>query len=111
MGDETREDIERSRAELRARFGADYGTLRRLLFEEDPIGINFGHNDDEYDPEVRTILPRLHTCVTVDDVSAVVHEEFCRWFDADIAGPRTGYQRVAERIFQELAQLFPKRAT
>ena len=38
-----------------------------ILFEEDPIGINFADNTDKYQPEVDTILPRLKTCHTVAD--------------------------------------------
>ena len=101
----TREDIERERALLRARFGDSYLKLQALLFEDDPIGINFGDNTDEYNPEVRTILPRLASCRTADDVQTVVHAEFCRWFDADIAGPRERYSAIAARIVAELPGL------
>jgi hypothetical protein len=31
-----------------------------LLFEADPMGINFGDNADEYDPETSSILPRIN---------------------------------------------------
>jgi len=33
------------------------------------------------------ILPRLRTCVSAAEVQRVVHEEFCRWFDVETAGP------------------------
>lgn len=110
MTDQTRTDIERERAALRDRFGDSYQKLEALLFEEDPIGINFDVNTDEYDSEVRTILPRLSSCVTVEHVQTVVHEEFCRWFDTDIAGSRSRYKRIAVRLFDELQELFPPRA-
>ena len=110
MTDRTRADTERERAALRDRFGDSYQKLEALLFEEDPIGINFDDNTDEYDPEVRTILPRLSSCVTAADVQSVVHEEFCRWFDTDTAGARSRYKRIAVRIFTELQELFPRRA-
>lgn len=89
-----------SREALRQEFGALYGRVSAILFEEDPIGINFGTNTDEYDPEVDTILPRLAACVTVEDVRAVVHAEFVRWFDPGTAGPAERYTRIAERILQ-----------
>jgi hypothetical protein len=107
--DQTRADIERERAELRDRFGDSYRKLEALLFEEDPIGINFDDNTDEYDPEVQTILPRLSSCATADDVQSVVHEEFCRWFDTEIAGARSRYKRISVRIFDELREIFPRR--
>lgn len=60
--------------------------LRKSFFTHDPIGINFGSNQDEYDPEVGTIIPRLSGCQSQADVLVVVHEEFVRWFGADTAG-------------------------
>lgn len=105
MRNQTTEDIARERAELRARFGEAYDRLQALLFEEDPIGINYGHNSDEYSPEVRTILPRLHSCRTILDVQRLVHAEFTTWFDPHDAGPLERYQRIAIRICDELPQL------
>jgi hypothetical protein len=34
-------------------------TCRIAFFRFDPVGLNFGANTDEYDPEVGTILPHL----------------------------------------------------
>src|SRR5690606_37305717 len=51
-----------------------------------PCGVAFEENTDEYEAEVGTILPRLRSCASADDVQRVVHEEFCRWFGADQAG-------------------------
>ena len=84
-----------------------YGEVLALLFRHDPIGLNFGVNADEYDPEVRTILPRLHEATSVDDVCRIVHEEFVRWFDCDagkrispgIAGPQSRYQELAAELW------------
>jgi hypothetical protein len=78
MTDRTRDEIVRERTALRARYGAAYDQLLNLLFEEDPEGLNFGDNADEYDPEVGTILPRLADCSSADDVQAVISEEFRR---------------------------------
>lgn len=64
------------------------------------MGINFEHNTDEYDAEAGTILPRLETCLTVESVRAVVHEEFVRWFGSDVAGEGVRYHEAAERIWQ-----------
>lgn len=101
----TREDIERERSALRARFGVDYSALEAILFEVDPMGINFKTNTDEYDPEVRTILPRLSQCATAIDVQTVLHQEFCAWFGTDTAGPPERYLAAATRVFVELQHL------
>jgi hypothetical protein len=65
----------------------------------DPIEINFEYNTDEYEPEARTILPRLRTCHSAEDVLTVVHEEFQRWFDPEIAGPREKYSTIANDVW------------
>ena len=76
-----------------------------MLFEEDPVGINFGDNTDEYDPEVRTILPRLVDCSSPDEIQTVVSEEFRRWFGPAPAERKAAYRRIAERISGELPEL------
>ncbi len=64
--------------------------------------INFEENTDEYEPEVGTILPRLRTCRSEDDVRQVVHEEFVKWFDVTTAGPPDRYQAIAMRVWDEV---------
>lgn len=101
----TREDILREREALKMQFGSAYNVLLGLLFQEDPEGINFGDNPDEYDPEVRTILPRLADCYSVDDVQDVVSEEFRRWFGPAPTERRAAYRGIAERIVAELPDM------
>lgn len=95
-----REDIRAERQAVRDAFGAElWDEVTRILFEEDPIHIG-RVSKTEYDPEVRTILPRLPACRSVEDARRVVHEEFVRWFDARIAGPAERYERVGERVWE-----------
>ena len=85
---------------LKAVYGSLYSNVSRLLREADPIGlIAMGAPDDEYDPEVSTILPRLREANAAVDVQRIVHEEFVRWFGTDIAGPITDYADIAERMW------------
>ena len=97
------DEIAKERAELRKRYKRAYDRLAALLFEEDPIGINFGDNSDEYEPEVGSILPQLASCRGLDDIQTMVHREFCAWFGADTAGPSERYARVASRVHSELS--------
>ena len=84
---------------LRAAYGSLYANVSRLLREADPMGlIAMGAPDDEYDPEVSTILPRLREAKAAVDVQRIVHEEFVRWFDADLVRSLADYAEVAERI-------------
>ena len=94
-----RERIQLRRKQLRQEYGSLFDRVSAILFDLDPIGINFETNTDEYEPEVGTILPRLKSCHSVKDVRRIVHREFIRWFDRKIAGPETHYQQAAESIW------------
>ena len=74
------------------------------LFARDPIGINFEHNTDEYDPEAETIVLRLMRETAQPDVVTLVHEEFTRWFGSGTAGPRQNYEAVAKEIWSLWSQ-------
>ena len=65
----------------------------------DPIGIAFGENTDEYEPEVGTVLPRLRNCGDVNDVRTVLHQEFTRRFGPETAGPEASYQALAAEVW------------
>ena len=70
-----------------------------LLYRHDPIGINFGDNPGEYDPEAETIIARLHRAQSVGDVRTLVHEQFVHWFGDDPAGDPDRYDGVAQEIW------------
>lgn len=102
----TREQIIAERKRLKAEYGELFDRVAEILFRHDPIGINFETNTDEYEPEARTILPRLRTCNNSDDVVTVAHEEFQHWFGADEAGDKERYRALGEEIWN----LWNKRA-
>ena len=85
---------------LKAAYGALYSEVAGLVHDADPIRlIAIGAPDDEYDPEIGTILPRLSEAKSSADVRRIVHEEFVRWFGADTAGPMSSYASVAQKIW------------
>jgi hypothetical protein len=97
----TREEIREARRRSRAVYGELFDAAAALLFRHDPIGISFENpNTDEYEPEAETILPRLSSCHSSDDVQHVVHGEFVRWFGADTAGPQERYEQIASDLWQ-----------
>jgi len=71
-----------------------------ILFEADPIGINFSTNADEYDPEAKEIAGRLDYAASADQLTVLIHSIFIRWFDARIAGPADRFAEIASRIWQ-----------
>ncbi|MGO9931451.1 MAG: hypothetical protein ACLPV8_06525 [Steroidobacteraceae bacterium] len=93
---------------IKAKYGLLYNTVTALLFEADHLGINFGNNTDEYDPETSSILTRLTSAKTVDDNQTIVHEEFCRWFSPEDAGSREDYRHVSAKIWEAWTLAFPK---
>jgi len=97
----TREEILSERRQLKTQYTGLFDSVAALLFRHDPIGISFEDNTDEYEAEVGTILPRLQTCHSVEDVLRVVHEEFVRWFDDDITdGSKESYKEIAAEIWR-----------
>ena len=97
--------------EARDRFQGLFDDLSALLFRHDPIGINFDTNADEYDPEVRTILPRLPACRSEADVLRVVIEEFRRWFGEDIREDSECCMTIAAEIWQLWSGRLPAEPT
>ena len=70
-----------------------------LLSEHDPIGIIEGKRQ-EYEPEAASILPRLKECHTEEEACQVIHEEFVREFEANLAGPAERYAEMAHEIWR-----------
>ena len=95
----TKEQIVAENERLKAEYGKVFDQLAEILFRHDPIGINYDDNTDEYEPEVRTILPRLRACQDSDDVVEVAYEEFQKWFGPEIAGGREKYRALGEEIW------------
>jgi hypothetical protein len=93
------------REELRTQHRVLFDEVSAILFDVDPIGINFENNTDEYDAEAGTILPRLETCTSVESVRSVVHQEFVRWFGPEVAGEEARYEQAAHRVWQAWVRL------
>ncbi len=72
--------------------------LRLILNQEDPIGIYFGDNPDEYDAEIKEILNRLPSCQNVDEIRKMVWIVFQNFFDEKIAGPKERYTKIADQL-------------
>jgi hypothetical protein len=89
------------RKAVRCEYIAVFDSLSRLLFDADPIGINFETNTDEYEPEVGTIIPRLKHAKSEEDARLIIYEECCRWFDAKTAGPIEAYSDIASKAWAE----------
>jgi hypothetical protein len=76
-----------------------FSAVSAAIFQEDPAGINYKTNTDEYDGEATRIIMRLPDCSSVDDVASVIHEEFIFSFDKETAGPQSRYMGLAKKIW------------
>jgi len=92
--------VKEERQRLKALYKELYNEVGEIMFRHDPIGINFDDNTDEYEPEVVTILPRLTSANSIDDVRLIVYEEFVKWFDENIAGPIEKYSDIAKEVWR-----------
>ncbi|WP_202413803.1 hypothetical protein [Duganella sp. CY15W] len=48
-------EVEKRKA-IRREYAVLFDALSKILFEADPLGINFETNTDEYEPEVGSII-------------------------------------------------------
>ena len=95
------EGRQKRQVSLEAAYGDLYTEVSRLMREADPIRLTaIGAPENEYDVELRTILPRLREAKSSDDVQRIVHEEFVHWFSAEIAGPAEQYADVSKKIWE-----------
>jgi len=93
-----RDEIIQNRKRLKRQFGLLFTEVEQILIKHDPIGI--AYVDDEYSPEVGTILPRLGDANTATDVTDIVYEEFVRWFDDEkTVGPKAKYHALSADIW------------
>ena len=101
---EDKKQILEERHRLKAEYGALYSEVERILFEHDPIGINYGDNTNEYSPEVGTILPRLKGASGPEEIAGIVIEEFDRWFDSETVreSPESVYDSIGHEIWRSL---------
>ena len=90
------------RSKLKSKYKELYSIVEAILFNHDPVRINFKFNTDEYDPEVGTILPRLKNANNESDVADIIHEEFVRWFGTKIAGDKKQlvYRKIASEVWK-----------
>lgn len=58
-----------------------------VFSEADPLGLlAMGAPLDEYEPEIETVLHRMPEVGSTSETQEMVHQEFVRWFNSDIAG-------------------------
>ena len=95
--DRVQASVERQR--LKREYAAIFEDLAAYLYEQDPMGLNYGINPDEYEAEVGTILPRVFEAESAAEIADVIREEFERWFGPRLAIENATYEELADGIF------------
>jgi hypothetical protein len=72
-----------------------------ILFESDPMCLNFDNNVDEYDPEAVSIISELSEAQSPEDVADIVIVQFRNWFDCDLSPYKDNdkFTRMSKRIW------------
>lgn len=84
MDEAERLEPRNERGRLKKAYGQLFSDVTAILARHDPVGlVGIGVPEDEYEPEVGTILQRLRGATNPADVQRIVCEEFDLWFGLD----------------------------
>lgn len=73
--------------------------IMSILRSHNPLALDLEAQPEDYRPEANSILARLRSAgPEVDDVRAIVHEEFTNWRGAERAGEPARFDAVATEI-------------
>jgi|GEM_PF-1859627 len=85
---------------VKSSHGNRFLELSSIINRHDPIGLlKIGAPEDEYEPEVKTIIVQLDEDMNEQQVHDLIYLEFLRWFeDESTAGPKESYKELATDI-------------
>lgn len=75
-----------ARKQVKQTYGRLYDEVAEILWKHDPIRIAF--HTGEYESEVGTILPRLRKATSLEQITAIINEEFIWWFCTSLQEPK-----------------------
>jgi len=84
-------------------YGSLFFELRNIVNEYDPMDLMQYGVEDEYDPEVATIIFQLQLGLNTDQIHEIVYQEFVRWFEP-VAGKRENYEQLSLAISRWLQE-------
>ena len=82
----------------------NYNKLKEIINRHDPVGLlELDAPQNEYDPEIGTLLPRIKKATTEDEIAKIVVEEFTKWFGKEIfKGKEDVVTNIAKDIYQTI---------
>ena len=80
-----------------------FDKVSMVLFEHDPIGLNFDDNVDEYELEAGMVVSQFSKANSVDELETIILKIFVECFDEELATrKREVYQLIAKEVWQIL---------
>jgi hypothetical protein len=92
--------IEQERARIQASHGEIGLAVLDILAQHDPMDIVRDENPAEYEPIVRTVVPRLRSARCVEDAQRIVHEEATHWLPDGRVGPESAYVLIGQEVWE-----------
>lgn len=82
-------------------YGERFVQLRTIVNQHDPVRLlSLGAPEDEYEPEVKTMIVQLSIEMTEAEVHDLVYQEFLSWFGTEaVLGPKDAYRSLASAIY------------
>jgi hypothetical protein len=78
------------------------GTLREILNKQDPMGIFFGDNTDEYGAEIESIMQVITKNPTQEELTEDIWLIFQAYFGKIEAGAKEKYSAAAKEILARI---------
>ena len=91
--------IETERARIQASDGEIGLAVLDILAQHDPMDIVRDENPAEYEPVVRTIVPRLRAARCVEDALRIIYEEASHWLPGGRTGPESAYVAIGQEVW------------
>jgi hypothetical protein len=88
--------------QVHGKFGLE---LLDILARHDPLRIVTEANPAEYEPVVRTILPRLRAAHCVEDAQRLVLEELVHWLGELPDGQKSSCGQLGEEVWEATKRL------
>ena len=78
-----------------------YAAVEAAFVQHDPLGLVSDDPDveDEYGPEITTVLERLPRAHDEDDARRIIHAVLAEWFEGVDIGPEERYRELAAHVW------------
>jgi hypothetical protein len=96
--DYEKETVEQYRVRRIKERGPIFNSICEILFQCDPVGLNFDENIDEYEGEAILIEKELNKIKNINDLSEIINSIFTQQFTEKI-GSENKYKQVVNEIW------------